>query len=300
MQCGISLPNNYGVEDVQALLQLAPAAERLGYDSVWVSEHLLHTSYVRQRLGTKPYYEPLTILSAVAAMTQTIRLGTSVLVLPYHNPIRLAKTVATLDAISAGRVILGVGVGVIEEEFNALGSPYKERGAYTDESIAIMQTLWTEEEPQVAGTYFTFHGMAFSPKPVQRPYPPIWIGGSSRAAIRRAARVGDGWHPIRLSPDELSRKLEDLRHHAAELGRDVSHLAVSVRGELNFTSAPGQAAAHDPSSFSGTAEEITRNIQAYERAGTTHIVLSMNTGDAGQVRLFMERFAHEVMPTFTT
>ena len=225
MQFGVSLPNNYGVEDVQALLQLAPAAERLGYDSVWVSEHLLHTAYVRQRLGTKPYYEPLTILSAVAAMTQTIRLGTSVLVLPYHNPVRLAKTVATLDAISAGRVTLGVGVGVIEEEFTALGSPYKERGAYTDESIAVMQALWTQEEPQVAGTYFTFHGMTFSPKPVQRPYPPIWIGGSSRAAIRRAARVGDGWQPIRLSPEALHRGVENLRQHAAELGRDVSNLA---------------------------------------------------------------------------
>jgi probable F420-dependent oxidoreductase len=195
MQFGISLPNNYGVDDIQSLLALAPAAERLGYDSVWVSEHLFHTAYVLQRLGNKPYYEPLTVLSAVAAMTQTIRLGTSVLVLPYHNPIRLAKTVATLDAISAGRVILGVGVGVIEEEFTALGSPYKERGAYSDEALAIMQTLWMQEDPQFAGTYYTFNGMKFSPKPVQQPHPPIWIGGSSHAALRRVARLGDGWHP---------------------------------------------------------------------------------------------------------
>lgn len=296
MKFGVSLPNNYGVEDIQALLQLAPLAEQLGYDSVWTSEHLFHSEYVLQRLGNKPYYEPLTILSAVATMTQTIRLGTSVLVLPYHNPIRLAKTVATLDVISNGRVIVGVGVGVIEEEFTALGSAYKERGAYSDETIAILKELWTREDPQFAGTYYTFHGMKFSPKPVQQPYPPIWIGGASRPAIRRAARVGDGWHPIRQSPDDLRHSLTELRQLAADAGRDASGMPVSIRGELDFLSSPGQAAASDPYSFCGTADEIIETLQAYEQAGATHIVLAVNTSDAAKIRETIERFAQEVMP----
>jgi probable F420-dependent oxidoreductase len=297
MQFGISLPNNYGVEDVQSLLALAPAAERLGYDSVWVSEHLFHTEYVLQRLGSKPYYEPLTVLSAVAAITQTIRLGTSVLVLPYHNPIRLAKIVATLDAISTGRVILGVGAGVIEEEFTALGSPYKERGAFSDESLAIMQALWTQGDPQFAGTYYTFSGMKFSPKPVQRPHPPIWIGGSSRAAIRRAARLGDGWHPIRQSPDAVRRAVAELRRQASDLGRDASRIAVSVRGELDFAKTAGAAAA-EPCAFYGTAAEITRSIRGYQQAGASHVVLSMNRDEVNKIHDMMERFAQQVMPAF--
>lgn len=296
MKVGVSLPNNYGVEDVHALLQLAPLAEQLGYDSVWTSEHLFHSEYVLQRLGNKPYYEPLTIFTAVATMTQTVRLGTSVLVLPYHNPIRLAKTVATLDAISNGRVIVGIGVGVIEEEFTALGSPYKERGAYSDETIAILKELWTQEDPQFAGTYYTFNGMKFSPKPVQTPYPPIWIGGASRPAIRRAAQVGDGWHPIRQSPEDLRSSLATLRQLAADAGRDVSNMPVSIRGELDFLSSPGQPATHDPYSFCGTTEEIIDTLQAYEQAGATHIVLAVNTGDTGKIRETIERFAQEVLP----
>jgi probable F420-dependent oxidoreductase len=300
MQFGINLPNNYGVEDAQALLRLAATAEQLGYDSVWVSEHLFHTAYVLQRLGSKPYYEPLTILSAVAATTQSIRLGTSVLVLPYHNPIRLAKTVATLDAISHGRVILGVGVGVIEEEFTALGSPYQGRGAYTDESIAIMQELWTQEDPQFAGTYYTFSGMKFSPKPVQRPYPPLWIGGSSPAAIRRAARVGDGWHPIRLSPDDLQRRLDDLHQQAGGLGRDTSQLPVSVRGALDITATPASEASVDVCSFCGTPDEIIGTLRAYEQAGANHIVLAVNTSDPGKIESTIERFARDIRPAFAT
>ena len=146
MKIGFSLSNNQGIEDVREVLDLATRAEELGFDSVWASEHIFNVSYVQERIGNRPYYEPLTILSYVAATTNTIGLGTSVLVLPYHNPIRLAKTAATLDVVSGGRLTLGVGVGVIEEELAAMGSPFSERGAITDETIAIMKELWTKEE----------------------------------------------------------------------------------------------------------------------------------------------------------
>src|SRR5207249_5473004 len=139
MRIGFSLLNNWGIADVQALVGLAERAEALGFDSVWVHDHVFNVGHVFDRIGGKPYYEPLTVLSHVAARTERVRLGTSVLVLPYHNPIRLAKTAATLDVLSGGRLTMGVGVGSIEKETTAMGAPFAERGAFTDEAIAVMR-----------------------------------------------------------------------------------------------------------------------------------------------------------------
>src|ERR1700675_1537621 len=193
MKIGFSLLNNWGIDDAQALVGLASRAETLDFDSVWVHDHVFNVGHVFDRIGGKPYYEPLTLLGFVAARTERVRLGTSVLVLPYHNPIRLAKTAATLDVLSGGRLILGVGVGAIEKEMQAMGSPFAERGAFTDEAIAVMRALWTQEDPSFDGKYSRFAGMKFSPKPLQKPPPPVGIGGVTRAAIRRGARLGDGW-----------------------------------------------------------------------------------------------------------
>src|SRR5437867_2428978 len=161
MRIGFSLLNNWGIEDAQALVGLASRAEELGFDSVWVHDHVFNVGHVFDRIGGKPYYEPLTLLSFVAARTRRVGLGTSVLVLPYHNPIRLAKTAATLDVLSGGRLTLAVGVGGVEPESNAMGSPYAERGAITDEALAVMKTLWTQDVPHFAGTYHRFSGMPF-------------------------------------------------------------------------------------------------------------------------------------------
>src|SRR6185503_611368 len=190
MKIGFSLLNNWGIDDAQALVDLAARAEEAGVDSVWVHDHVFNVGHVFDRIGGRPYYEPLTLLSFVAARTQRVRLGTSVLVLPYHNPIRLAKTVATLAVLSGGRLILGVGVGAIETEMEAMGTPFKERGPFTDEAIAVMRALWTQEDPRFEGRYSRFAGMKFSPKPLQKPSIPVVIGGISPAAIHRAARLG--------------------------------------------------------------------------------------------------------------
>ena len=194
MKIGFSLLNNWGIEDAQALVDLAVRAEELGFDSVWVHDHVFNVGHVLDRIGGKPYYEPLTLLSFVAARTRRIRLGTSVLVLPYHNPIRLAKTAATLDVLSGGRLILGVGVGSIEQEMRAMGSTFKERGAVSDEAIAVMRALWTQEDPHFDGKYSHFSGMKFSPKPVQKPSIPLVISantsdpGEAHSALEMIAR----------------------------------------------------------------------------------------------------------------
>ena len=291
MRIGFSLLNNWGIEDAQALVGLATRAEELGFDSVWVHDHVFNVGHVFDRIGGRPYYEPLTLLSFVAARTQRVRLGTSVLVLPYHNPIRLAKTAATLDVLSGGRLILGVGVGAIEQEMQAMGCSFKERGAFTDEAIAVMRALWAEEDPRFDGKYSQFAGMKFSPKSLQKPSIPVVIGGVSRAAIRRAARLGDGWQPLGLSPEALAPAIASLRQEALACGRDAAQIPVSIAMSL---------AASTPRRYAlGTrADEIVRSAQAFADVGVDTLVISANTSDADEARTVLQMLAREVLPAF--
>ncbi len=288
MRIGFSLLNNWGIEDAQALVGLASRAEELGFDSVWVHDHVFNVGHVFDRIGGKPYYEPLTLLSFVAARTRRVRLGTSVLVLPYHNPIRLAKTAATLDVLSGGRLILGVGVGLIEKEIRAMGSPFAERGAFTDEAIAVMRSLWTEDEPSFDGKYSRFAGMKFSPKPLQKPSIPVVIGGVSRAAIRRAARLGDGWQPLGLAPEALGQGIALLRTEAQACGRDVSTIPVSIAMSLGVSTSRRYALGKDPA-------EVVQNAKAYASLGVQTLVISANTSDPREARSAMEMVAREVL-----
>ena len=291
MRIGFSLLNNWGIEDARALVGLATRAEELGFDSVWVHDHVFNVGHVFDRIGGRPYYEPLTLLSFVAARTQRVRLGTSVLVLPYHNPIRLAKTAATLDVLSGGRLILGVGVGAIEQEMQAMGCSFKERGAFTDEAIAVMRALWAEEDPRFDGKYSQFAGMKFSPKSLQKPSIPVVIGGVSRAAIRRAARLGDGWQPLGLSPEALGPAIASLRQEALACGRDAAKIPVSIAMSL---------AASTPRRYAlGTrADEIVRSAQAFAGVGVDTLVISANTSDADEARTALQMLAREVLPAF--
>ena len=292
MKFGICIPNNWGVEDVQSIFQVATRAEELGFDSVWVSEHVFNVSYIFDRIGNKPYYDPLTILSYVAAITKRVRLGTSVLVLPYHNPIRLAKTAATLDVMSGGRLVLGVGVGVIEQELQAMGSPFAERGAISNEAIAIMKELWTREDPSFHGKYHSFSGMKFAPKPRQKPHIPLLVGGISYAAIRRAVRMGNGWHASTLPPEELDQRVRYLRERAQAAGRDASEIPVSIRLDTGIPRSPGQY------SLGRGPEEVLQNARAFEKLGVEEIVVSPNTGDPQEILASAEMLARDVAPAF--
>ena len=287
MKFGFSLANNQGIEDVQDILRLAARAEELGFDSVWASDHVFNSGHVLQRIGDKPYYEPMTILSYVAATTKSVLLGTSVLVLPNHNPINLAKTAATLDVMSGGRLVLGVGVGAVENEMEAMGSPYAERGAITDESIQVMKELWTQQDPSFQGRFHSFSGMKFSPKPAQNPHVPLIIGGSSRAAIRRAARLGNGWHPSALPLEEFSQKIQYLRERTKTSGRTSDEIPISVSAAIRGQK--GHALGTDP-------EEILQKARSYEELGVQRIVISSNTRDPDQMLPDMEMLAREVLP----
>ncbi len=299
MKFGVTIPNNWGVENPQEVLALGPLAEELGYDSLWVMDHLFNTGYIRERLEDRPYYHPLSTLSYLAATTSKILLGTSVLVLPYHNPVELAKYAATLDQISGGRVTLGVGVGAMQEEFDALGIPMRQRGSLTDECIAIMKELWTSPHPSYQSRRWSFSDLRFSPKPIQKPHIPLWIGGSSPGAIRRTAITGDGWHPTGLSPEEFSLGRREIGEQAKAAGRDPASITMSTRVEVEVPGGPASARAAGRHRVPGDDPgRIVAAIAAYETVGVEHTVLAINSGDITAIRSLMESIAHHVIPQF--
>jgi len=227
--------------------------------------------------------------------TDRVTLGTSVLVLPWHHPARLAKQVATLDNLSGGRLVVGIGVGVTKDEYAALGVPFLERGRIADEMLAAMEALWTEDVPEFSGSYFRFGGLRFEPKPAQRPHPPIWVGGSSAAARRRVVAHGNGWHPLGLSPEGLGAERERLQAALEAAGRGVDRaMPVAVRLVVDFREEAWDRPVATRRTARGTADEVAALIRAYEAAGATHVIVDAASGDLEAVRALWARFAAEV------
>ena len=296
MKFGWILPNNWGVARPADVIDLGVRAESLGYHSVWVNHHVLNVGYVGERLGDRPYYDALTTLTWIAARTERLRLGTSVLVLPYLNPLVLAKTVATLDVYSGGRVNLGVGVGSLPAENRALGSDYASRGAYANESIQVMRELWTAPEPAFRGRFFRFDGVKFAPKPLQPGGVPILVGGGSRAALVRCARLGDGWHPMNAPLALLRERIRELRRLWSEHGRG-SQPRIVARCEVDLLDEP---AVERSAPIVGTTEQLLESIADYQQIGVSELALSTSTGDADRIRRLQEQFATRVIPHATS
>jgi probable F420-dependent oxidoreductase len=292
MKFGFIIPHNFGLDDPDDVLNIGKRAEELGFDSVWVNHHILNVGYIFDRLGSKPYYDAITVLTWVAAHTERVRLGTTVLVLPYLNPLLLAKTLATVDVMSKGRLNVGVGVGALKPESDALGSTFETRGRYADESIKIMRELWESENPEFDGEFFSFSGVKFSPKPIQKPGPPILIGGASRAALRRVATLGDGWHPIQQSIADLKQNIATIHRLAEEAGRDPSEITVTVRTELDVLDSRSDGT---ESPMIGTADQLLATIEQYEEIGVSELVLSVSTDDVERIQRTQDRFAAQVI-----
>ena len=298
MKFGVTIPNNWGIEDPQQVLEFGPLAEKLGFDSVWVMDHLFNTGFIRERLQDRPYYHPMSTLSYLAATTKRVLLGTSVLVLPYHNPVELAKYAATLDQITGGRVTLGVGVGAMTEEFDALGVSMRQRGSLTDESMDIMKELWSSHQPRYQSERWDFSELYFSPKPVQ-PTIPLWVGGSSPGAMKRTALRGDGWHPIGLSPEGFALGKQEITDAATAAGRDPGKMEWSMRVEVEVHGGPSSNRAASRTTMPGDDPAMmVASIKAYQEAGVGHVVLALNSGDISALKRLMESIASEVLPEF--
>jgi probable F420-dependent oxidoreductase len=315
LEFGFSLPGRGPLATPDLVLKIALKAESLRYASLFVTDHVvLPVSAARSVYPYAPggqfpggarqdYLDPLAMLGYLARATSRIRLGTSVLVIPYRHPLVLGKTLATIDVLSGGRVILGAGTGWLREEFEALGTPpFEERGPVTDEYLKILRLAWTTDPVTFSGRYCRIEAVHALPKPAQRDGIPIWIGGHTKAALRRAATLGDGWHPIGLRPpatvlpDEYAASVEQLRAFAAEAGRDPAEITLTFRAPMEVRSPRAQTPAGDRPLFQGTAAEVLADLRRYEALGVSHVVFDPVRPELRAVLDNMARFADEVRP----
>lgn len=303
MKFGITIPLHRGV-DVQVNIELAKRAEKLGFDSIWISDHVILPEKYKDRFSDT-LYDPFVILGYLAAHTDKIKLGTSVLILPYRNPIFVAKMIATLDVLSGGRIIFGVGPGWMSEEFDALGIPFKDRGERTDEYIRIFKELWTKDEHSFKGSFHNFSEIKFYPKPHQKPHPPIWIGGNSKRAITRAVEHGNGWHPVWFGPSDMHQELIYLKNIAKDKDRELENFVFSIRNRLRILK-EGQKQTKNlerlrgkPTfAFYGTKEEIIEYISEFEKIGVSHIAFDIDVDNDEEMFAMINTFSKHIMPIF--
>lgn len=310
MEYGFHLPNFGPTAEPQHLIAFAQRGEELGFSCVAVADHIIipkkiASSYPYTQRGQYPggsdHLEQMTILSFIAGATKRIRLVSSVMVAPHRNPIIVAKMLSTLDVLSHGRVILGLGVGWMKEEFEALGlPPFEDRGAVTDEYIRAFKELWLNDNPTFEGKYCRFSDIIFLPKPIQKPHIPIWIGGHTKRALRRAAELGNGWHPIGavpfvpLEPEDLKRALNLLAGYAESAGRNPKDISLAFKASLfdpNSTIILGRRRR-----FTGSAEEIASDMHIYKEVGVDYLILDVRSDTPTQTLERMEWLARDVIP----
>jgi probable F420-dependent oxidoreductase len=289
------------------LAQAAIQAETLGFNSVWTADRII----IPWKIATaypyssdqqfivppdRPFLEPLACLAFLAGQTQRIDLGMSVLVLPYRHPLYWAKIAVTIDRLSKGRLVMGIGVGWMEEEFKALGVAFRERGGIADEQLRILQELWVEERCSFAGRHYQFEDVAFAPKPVHGKIP-IWVGGEGRRAQRRAGEFGDAWFPyfVNIRPGELSSRFENVRLWAVRAKRDPDLMSLNCCLPIELTE---KAVPYQDGSLIGNCEQIRIALKAYERAGVRHLALQFMVPHWPERRGQIELFAKEVLPSF--
>ena len=286
MEFGIHLPHVGPFATPEAISGVARKAEELGYHSLWVSDHIItprkiDSPYPGGRYAVQPewpFLEPVSTLLFAAATTKRIRLGTSVLVITQRQPVVLAKQLATLDFLSGGRLIFGAGAGWMKEEFQALNVPIANHGPRMAEYLEVIRRCWTEDDPSFDGRYYKLGDVGFYPKPVQKPHPPIWVGGFADGALRRVARYGDAWHAAG-TPEMLSQGYAKVKQYAKEYGRDPDSIALTLRGDGIGRGEP--------------AETIDQ-LRPYKDAGVSMVMLTFIGPNADAVGEKMTAFMRDV------
>jgi len=292
MDLGCHLPNQGPLATREALATFARAADERGVASLWVSDHVIFPrtatgSYPGGRFPhppDKPYLEPVITLTAAAMCTTRARLGASVFILGHRHPVVMAKMLTSIDALSQGRLIVGVGVGWWKEELEILGAPFHQRGRQADEALRVFKALWTQDNPAFDGEFFRFRDVGFAPKPVQKPHPPIWVGGDSAGAFRRVATLGDGWHATSKTPAQFSEALGRLRKAADEARRPLESIELSLRFGLS-----------DDLIEQGT-QAIVDTLAQYKKLGLEHVVLEFRRDDLGRMLEILDLVTRDVRP----
>ena len=299
MKFGVILPNVGTLASTETLMEIAHTCEELGFDGVFVNDHVivpanLSSLYPYRSNGIFPIshtdniFDPIVTLSYLAATTKTIDLGFSVLILPYRHPILNAKMLSTLDALSNGRLIVGAGVGWMEEEFNLLDANYNDRGNETDRHITQLKKLWGPDPINIPdiGT------VSMHPKPTSCPRPPIWTGGITQKALLRAAMYADGWHGIRLTPSELESLANDLTALREKHNNKTDSFVVSMRSVFEITDRD-QSINRVP--LRGSTYQIKQDIQTYDQNGLNYLVIEPRGHDVRQLQIQLSRFMKEIV-----
>jgi probable F420-dependent oxidoreductase len=303
---GFYLPTRGETARPDALEALVTRGEALGFASVVIADHVVFPVTIRSRYpytvsgafpGQGDALEQLSLMAFIAGKTRTLRLISSVMILPHRNPVVTAKMLATIDVLSGGRVTVGVGVGWLREEFQALAAPdFDRRGAVSDEYLRIFKTLWTEDPASFHGEFYRFDRIHCLPHPVQKPHPPIWIGGHSKPALRRVARLGDGWHPVGanpaapLRPAEMRVLLDELRRLAEAERRDPATLTISYKAPL-YDAGQGVDGGRERRPFSGSPQAIADDIGAFAALGVSELIFDFRSETLAESLDRMERSA---------
>jgi probable F420-dependent oxidoreductase len=283
MRLGFGLPVAGGWATPENMVAVAREAESLGYDSLWTVQRILYPSAPRNEYPGLPggpwpaYFErvadPLVALGYVAAVTSRIRLGTAVVNLPYYAPVLLAKQLATLDLVSGGRLTVGAGLGWSEDEYAATGVPFRRRGRRMDECLRCLKLVWTAELVEFEGEFYVIPASRIEPKPVQRPHPPVLVGGYSAAAVRRAVSLADGYIGGNVPLAELARVIARVRAAAREAGRDPESVPIVARGAVSLRDQPTGRGRRP---LFGSLEEVGQDVERYRETGLTELFLDLN------------------------
>jgi probable F420-dependent oxidoreductase len=304
MHIGFNLPISGTMAAPETLLRIAREGEAIGYDYLTLTDHIVLPDtrvpgYPYSESGTfyeaspEHRYEQLTTAAFLAAATQKIRLVLAVMVVPHRPAVLAAKMLATIDVLSGGRLTVGIGAGWLEREFEAVvATPFAERGAVTDETIRAFRTLWTEDRPHIEGRWVKCNGLLFAPKPVQKPHPPIWVGGESGPSLRRTARLGDAWYPIGSNNRHL---LDTLPRFSAEAGRDPAAVGLAYRVKRYGAAVPDRASDGERRLFSGSTADIIADFRALRALGVGAIDIDFERADAQSSLAEMRRFHEEVI-----
>lgn len=295
MLIGVAVPYYEQYAQVEFAIAFSTRAEALGFDAVWFADHVALPGYDRPRMGGR-WFEIVTLMSHVCAHARRVRIGTDVLVAPYRHPVLAAKMLMTLDHVSQGRLIIGVGGGYVKDEFEALGIPFGARGAYTDECIRIWKTVWSPGNASFHGRFFRFTDITADPKPVQQPHPPLWIGNRGPRVLRRVAELGDGWHPVGASLADLQAGTEQLRIFWEKAGRQ-GQPALSYSGLFGYVTSE---ASHDAERrlLTGSPDQVIADLHRLKALGFTSALFRIGGHDGTPQRMFeqLEFIASNVLP----
>jgi len=280
MKVGVNLINFGPGVTTASLRSWAQLSESLGYHLIMTSDHIAITPDVQSRYPA-PFFEPISLLGWLAGITSTIEIGTTVIIMPYRNPLELAKATANVDQLSGGRFILGVGIGWAQEEFKVLNVPYRSRGAITNEYLEAVKLLWTQDVASYDGKFVSFNEVHTAPRPIQAPHPPIWVGGPSDAAMRRTVRYGDAWHPIRIQMDWFKNTgIPRLKEIADEEGRPIPKLCPRIRLRLTRSPLPDSERVVGEGSLS----QVHKDLAELESLGCSYVVLDTYADDLEAIK----------------